>query len=206
MKTNAYIDGFNLYHSILPFNDNRLKWLNLRSLCEKFLQSGDVLNDVYFFSAYLTHNQEKFSRHINYVKALKSANVIPVMGKFKKKFPHCKNCGRDYLSYEEKQSDINIAITLLKDAFLDKFDKAFLVTADTDLVSTIKMIKGLFPQKRIILLIPPKRRQYATELIQTANASLGIKKSHISNSLFEDEIKFNGETIKIPNEYVKENE
>ena len=206
MKTNAYIDGFNLYHSILPFNDNRLKWLNLRSLCEKFLQSGDALNDVYFFSAYLTHNQEKFSRHINYVKALKSANVIPVMGKFKKKFPNCKNCGANYLSYEEKQSDINIAITLLKDAFLDKFDKAFLVTADTDLVSTIKMIKGLFPQKRIILLIPPKRRKYATELIQTANASLEIKKSHISNSLFEDEIKFNGETIKIPNEYVKENE
>lgn len=206
MRTNAYIDGFNLYHSILPFNDNRLKWLNLRSLCEKFLQSGDALNDVYFFSAYLTHNQEKFSRHINYVKALKSAHVIPVMGKFKKKFPHCKKCGRDYLSYEEKQSDINIAITLLKDAFLDEFDKAFLVTADTDLVSTIKMIKELFPQKRIILLIPPKRRKYATELIQTANVSLEIKKSHISNSLFEDEIKFNGETIKIPNEYVKENE
>ena len=30
MKTNAYIDGFNLYHSILPFNDNRLKWLNIK--------------------------------------------------------------------------------------------------------------------------------------------------------------------------------
>lgn len=201
MQINAYIDGFNLYHSILSFKENRLKWLNLRSLCEKFLQDNDVLNDVYFFSAYLTHNQEKFSRHINYVKALKSVKVDPIMGKFKKKFPKCKECGKTYQTYEEKESDINIAITLLKDAFLNKFDKAFLITADTDLVSTIKMIKELFPQKRIILLTPPNRRKYAIELIQTANASFEIKKSHVLNSLFPSEIDFNGETIKIPEIY-----
>lgn len=203
MRTNAYIDGFNLYHSILSFNEPRLKWLDLRSLCEKFLRNSDELHEVYFFSAYLTHNQDKFSRHLNYTKALQSVSVTPIMGKFKKKFPHCKNCNTDYQTHEEKQSDINIAITLLRDAFLDKFDKAFLITADTDLVSTIKMIKELFPKKRIILLVPPKRRKYANELIQTANANFEIKKTDLLNSLLPDTIYLKNEVIKIPNEYLK---
>ncbi|PPB58463.1 NYN domain-containing protein [Campylobacter hyointestinalis] len=203
MRVYAYIDGFNLYHSILSFNEPRLKWLNLRSLCESFLQKGDELNEVYFFSAYLTHIQDKFSRHFNYVKALQSVGVTPVMGKFKKKYPKCKICFNKYQTYEEKQSDINIAITLLRDAFLDKFDKAFLITADTDLVSTIKMIKELFPKKPVILLIPPKRRKYANELIQTANANFEIKKANLLKSLLSDTIYLKDEVIKIPNEYLK---
>lgn len=202
MRTNAYIDGFNLYHSILSFNDRRLKWLNLRSLCENFLRDDDKLNEVYFFSAYLTHIQDKFTRHFNYVKALQSVGVTPIMGKFKKKYPKCKICFNEYQTYEEKESDINIAITLLRDAFLNKFDKAFLITADTDLVSTIKMVKELFPQKRIILLIPPKRRKYANELIQTANANFEIKKTDLLSSLLPDTIYLKDEVIKIPNEYL----
>ncbi|WP_103615282.1 NYN domain-containing protein [Campylobacter concisus] len=201
MRTNAYIDGFNLYHSILDLHDNKLKWLNLRALCERFLRQDDILNDVYFFSAYLTHNQDKFSRHQNYVKALQSVGVTPIMGKFKKKYPKCKLCHRQYQTYEEKESDINIAITLLRDAFLDDFDKAFLITADTDLVSTIKMIKGVFPQKRIILLTPPKRHIYARELIQSANASFEIKQSRLKQCLLPDTLEFNGQTITKPQEY-----
>lgn len=49
MRVNAYIDGFNLYHSILSFNEPRLKWLDLRLLCQKFLRDDDTLNEIYFF-------------------------------------------------------------------------------------------------------------------------------------------------------------
>lgn len=206
MRVNAYIDGFNLYHSILSFNEPRLKWLDLRLLCEKFLRDDDTLNEIYFFSAYLTHIQDKFIRHLAYVEALQSVGVTPIMGKFKKKYPKCKVCYNEYQTYEEKQSDINIAITLLRGAFLDKFDKAFLITADTDLVSTIKMIKELFPKKPIILLIPPNRRKNAAELIQTANANLEIKKTHLLNSLLPNSIRVNNKLVNIPKEYlVKKN-
>lgn len=51
MRTNAYIDGFNLYHSILSFNDQRLKWLNLRSLCE--IKKTDLLNSLLPDTIYL---------------------------------------------------------------------------------------------------------------------------------------------------------
>lgn len=48
----AYIDGFNLYHSIVELktpNKNRLKWLDIRALCSLFAK-GD-LREVYYFSA-----------------------------------------------------------------------------------------------------------------------------------------------------------
>ncbi|KGI56049.1 hypothetical protein LR59_01980 [Campylobacter sp. MIT 97-5078] len=48
-------------------------------------------------------------------------------------------------------------------------DKVFLVTADTDLNSTIVRFKQLFPDKKIILLIPPKRLKQSYELQQNAN-------------------------------------
>lgn len=201
MRINAYIDGFNLYHSILKLNDNSLKWLNLRSLCEKFLKPTDTLNEIYFFTAPATHIQEKLARHYNYTKALKTEKITIIQGKFKKKFPKCKNCATQYLTYEEKQSDINLAIHLLKDAYCDKFDTAFLVTADTDFVSAVKMVKNLFPQKKIILLVPPKRVNLAHELTNSVDFYFEIKKSHLKNSLLPDEIYLSNKIIKKPSIY-----
>lgn len=202
MKINAYIDGFNLYHALVNLKDNKVKWLDLHKLCQNFVKDGFELNKVYYFSALPTHlGADKINRHALYLKALQSAGVIPILGNFKKKIPVCKNCHKEYEAYEEKQSDINIAITMLKDAFNDDFDRAFLITADTDLVSTIKMIKKDFPNKSIILLPPPKRGKYAHELKQSADFSLEIKRRHLLNSLFPDTIEYDGQTIVKPIQY-----
>jgi hypothetical protein len=40
-KVNVYIDGFNLYHSILLLKDNKYKWLNLKKI------SKNYINDEY---------------------------------------------------------------------------------------------------------------------------------------------------------------
>lgn len=201
-QINAYIDGFNLYHAIVNLNDNKLKWLDLRKLCENFVPDGYKLNKIYYFSAVPTHlGFDKTSRHNLYIKALESVGVTPILGNFKRKKPTCKICHRQYDAYEEKESDINIAISMLKDAFLDNFDRAFLITADTDLVSTIQMIKANFPSKTIVLLPPPKRDRYAHELKQNAHISLEIKNKHLLKSLLPDIIKYNGQTINKPIEY-----
>ena len=201
LKINAYIDGFNLYHSIDALKDNTLKWLNLRKLCELFLKEGDELNEVYYFSAPPTHLPTKMQRYEAYTKALQGAGVKAIFGSFKKKFAKCHVCGARYVTHEEKQTDINIAIKLLQDVFNDDFDKAFLVTADTDLVSTIKTIRQTYPHKSIILLTPPNRAKYSHELKQNATASLEIKVKHIRRALLPNEVNFNGEIVKIPAEY-----
>lgn len=189
MRINAYIDGFNLYYSIRELQEQRLKWLDLRKLCSHFIKNNDNLKEVYYFTALFKIDYNKKQRHKDYIEALKEHSQIEViLGKFKKKFLKCKLCSEQYQTYEEKESDVNIAIQLLEDAFLDKFDKAFLVSADTDLTSTIRKIRQLFPNKEIILLIPPKRRTQSYELSQIANGWIEIKKSHIRNSLLPKQV------------------
>ena len=43
-KVNVYIDGFNLYHAINALGDQRLKWINLRSLALSFVRPNERLN------------------------------------------------------------------------------------------------------------------------------------------------------------------
>jgi len=59
----------------------------------------------------------------------------------------CNNCKTYYTSHEEKQTDVNIGIYLIKEAFENSYDTAILVTNDTDLIPAIKMLKNRFPQK-----------------------------------------------------------
>jgi len=45
-KISFFIDGFNLYHSLRKYASD-CRWLNLRSLCEKFLKDDEELGEVY---------------------------------------------------------------------------------------------------------------------------------------------------------------
>lgn len=189
MRVNAYIDGFNLYYSLKELKNNAFKWLDLRKMCSLFLDKEDILNEVYYFTAYTNFDYAKKARHQIYTKALENSNVRTILGKFKKKYPKCKICGGKYQTYEEKESDVNIAIQLLEDAFLNKIDKAFLITADTDLNSTIVKFRQLFPNKRLILLVPPKRVKQSYDLQKKANAWFEIKARHIRQSLLPNNIK-----------------
>ena len=66
--------------------------------------------------------------------------------------------------HEEKQTDVAIAVNVLSDALLDKFDKAFLITADSDQIPLVRKLKELCPKKTIILAAPPDRETDAREL------------------------------------------
>ncbi|GMB92721.1 hypothetical protein NHP200010_04320 [Helicobacter bizzozeronii] len=184
MRVCVFVDGFNLYHALLALGDKSLKWVDLRALISCYLDGGDILEQVYYFSALLESNVEKKAKHLEYIHALETKGVTAILGKFKKKSLKCKACNALYTAYEEKQSDVNIAIQMLEDAFLDRCDKMILVSADTDFVSTVKKIRRLFPEKKMILLAPPKRLNRCYELRAAVHASLEIKKAHIKKSLF----------------------
>lgn len=203
MRVNAYIDGFNLYYAIKNLKNPSLKWLDLKKLCENYLEEQDKLLDVYLFTALLkfdSTNPNQKKRQKAYLDAQQSRGVKVILGKFKNKYPFCKNCKTQYHSYEEKESDINMAIQLLEDAYEDRFDKAFVVTADTDLSSTLSRVKALFPQKKIILLVPPLKKKESKGLTSN-NIWFEIKNSHLKKSLLPEKITYNGEEICMPQEW-----
>ena len=84
-------------------------------------------------------------------------------------------------------TDVNIAVELLGDAYEDKFDTALLISADSDLTTTIEKVRQLFPKKRVVSVFPPNRA--SKELAKVATASFHLGRGVISSSLFPNEVK-----------------
>lgn len=77
----------------------------------------------------------------------------------------CFSCGNEWLRHEEKKTDVNIAVRILDDAYDDRFDKAIVVSGDSDLVPAIQSVYTRFPEKRIIVAFPPKRNSAELKLV-----------------------------------------
>ena len=197
-----FIDGYNLYHSLKDYKKN-CRWLNLKSLCEKFLKNNEVVGQIYYFTAYATWNKNKTDKHKLYVKVLMKEGVEPVFGKLKPITRLCQKCGQRYNTHEEKQSDVNIAMYLFEDAMKDSFDKAIIISGDSDLVQPIKKIQSNFPTKKIGVITPYCRS--AKELKDIADFSSKITAKNLEESLFsgiivmEDGTKIHAPAKWLPN-------
>lgn len=93
-------------------------------------------------------------------------------GRYQTKQQTCRSCGSSYIRYEEKETDVNIAVSLVADAAEDFMDAALVVSADSDLVPAIKTAKRIRPDLFIAAAFPPKR--YPGELHALMPRSLHI--------------------------------
>lgn len=187
-----YVDGFNVYHA-LDAAYPHLKWLNYRKLAESVLQAKDALGRVCYFSSFVTWKPQAVARHKVYIKALQSEGVDFIRGQFKTRDAYCHLCHRIYTTHEEKQTDVNVAVTMLADAVENSFDKAILVTADSDLMPVILTIRRLFPDKRIGVMFPIGRNSF--ELRQHADFILRMPQSLLKQCQFPDTITIGKDTI-----------
>jgi uncharacterized LabA/DUF88 family protein len=160
----VYVDGFNLYHAIADLKDNTLKWLGLRALSASLLRANETLECVNYFSAFATWLQEPYARHRAYVAALKAHGVNTIMGKFKEKPRMCRSCGAKWTAHEEKETDVHIAVQLVADALLDAFDRAIVISADSDLAPALRAVRRHQPAKEVLVVAPPGRFAYARDL------------------------------------------
>jgi uncharacterized LabA/DUF88 family protein len=160
MRISAYIDGFNLYHAIHnEFNKSKkyLKWLDVKRLALAYTdQKNDQLIGVFFFSAYPHHQKpDTQNTHALYTAALQATGVNYVEGNFKKKYPVCKNCRKQYTTYEEKESDVNLAIYIVKDAYEKISDKIIVITNDSDIAPAIMLARKINPALKVKIITPP---------------------------------------------------
>lgn len=201
----VYIDGFNLYHAIKNLRKPHLKWLNVHKLSNLLIrQNSQKIVSVRYFSAYGNHysNTDKvyrLTRHRSYVSALEAKGVISHMGNFAKRDMHYSSGNGPYYRakwrrYEEKQTDVGIAVHLINDAHMDKFDRALIVSLDTDMLPAFKIMQSEFPNKSIDCVAPPSRSHHRD--IQLLGIGLkNIKVSQIEKSLFGSRVVKNGRII-----------
>jgi uncharacterized LabA/DUF88 family protein len=97
-------------------------------------------------------------------------------------------------------TDVNIATEMLSDAFADQFDVALLISADSDLVSPVRKVRHLFPDKRVVVVFPPARHSHALKSV--ANVCLHLDRATLVKSVFTDQVaKPDGFVLQRPAEW-----
>ncbi len=188
----GFVDGFNLYHALQKFEPTdpvrdpdryqKYKWLCLTSLFKRFIGAHtEELVGVEYFTAFPNwpNSNAKKLRHQQYVAAQRQMGVNITLGEFRSKPVDCQaTCRRPFLVNVEKQTDTNIALSLI--SFADRFDKAILLTGDSDQVPAIKLLKRLYPEKKVAVLVPIGRG--AKELQQVCDENFKMTENHLAAS------------------------
>lgn len=186
MKTIAglYVDGFNLYHSVLKYGEPHLKWLDIRKMGNLIIDSSsEELGPITFCTAYYPGDSGKRWRHDEYLNALRVVNVQPVIGHYIHEPMECLKCRHGWQKPTEKASDVNLALHLFNDARLDRYHTAYLLTADSDQAATAKMFRECFPNKKFITVSPPGRN-ISHNILAHSHGKVSLSKEHVEKSLF----------------------
>ena len=190
----CFIDGYNLYHALRHNSrNNHHKWLDLKALISRLIPSkSESISAIYYFSAYAHWLPDSYRRHREYVAALEATGVNVVLGHFKKKKKKCKICGIGWRDHEEKETDVNIALHMLNGAYKDSYDKAMLVSRDSDLAPVLKMIRSEFPTLEIEVVAPPQYSRihhgHSVDLVKLATSKKRIRPYQIENCLLPRQV------------------
>ncbi len=200
----VYIDGFNLYHAIDDLEKPYLKWLNIKKLSSLLIapKTQDVVI-IRYFTALGNHYSgtpkvHRLIRHRAYIKALQAKGVNVHLGNFaKREMRYSDGSGRyrsKWRRYEEKQTDVGIAVQLVHDAHCDRFDSALVISLDTDMLPAFRIMQSEFPHKPIICIAPPSRPHHRD--IQRLGIGLdNIKVSQLEKSLLGARVIQGGQVV-----------
>lgn len=150
MKTNFYIDGFNLYY--LALKGTPFKWLDLYALCQALAPNHQVNRIRYFTSLVKARpgNLQQPIRQATYLRALDTISILAIhYGQFRDRqifrplVTRIPNYPRivEIWNTEEKGTDVNLASHLLMDGFDGSYEQAIVISNDADLALPIQMVR-----------------------------------------------------------------
>ena len=187
-RVSVYIDGFNLYHAIHDLRKPHLKWVDLSKLSLSLCRENETLVKVAYFSAYATWMPDAYYRHRQYIAALKTTPVVCHMARFSEKMAKCRSCGATWKTHEEKETDVHFSLTFLEDAKDNVFDRAIIISADSDHVPAVRRVRDRFPAKEVFVATPPQRYGHARELLKVCNSGTQISPGRIGKCLFPADV------------------
>lgn len=197
MKTNIYVDGFNLYYGCL--RGSPYKWLDLYSLFEKILGNDFNIQKIKLFTAKIKSRSEdshQSQRQTIYLRALKAyiSELEIYYGHFlahNVTMPLANPQGKarfaEVIKTEEKGSDVNLAVHLLNDAWKNDFECAVVVSNDSDMAEALKLVQAQ-ANKVIGVITPGENRKISKELQKYANFQRKIRKWALRDSQLPDQI------------------
>ena len=189
-RVTVYIDGFNLYYGLRDKKWQRYLWLDVRRLSENLLRSSQILVAVHYFTARMfpePNNPGKSMRQDMFLDAIETLPDVYIhYGYHVPRKVSCSKCGATWRTYEEKTTDVNIAVELLGDAQDDVFDTAIVISGDGDLATPVRAVGKRYSRKRTVIAFPPGR--HAAGLVRAASAYFTIGRDVFRDSQLPNRI------------------
>jgi hypothetical protein len=159
VRTIVYIDGFNLYYRALKGTAH--KWLDIAAMSRAVLPTTCQIEAINYYTAHISGRVDPGApkRQHAYLRAIATLPKVAIhYGNF---LVNQKWAGlvqppefrpqiilppnpRPEVAFvwktEEKGSDVNLGVHLVRDAFKGNFDLAAVLTNDTDLVEPIRIV------------------------------------------------------------------
>jgi uncharacterized LabA/DUF88 family protein len=175
VKTNFYVDAFNLYYGALRGTPH--KWLDLAALFGRVFPQNEI-HRIRYFTARVDRRPPHFQQHQQqqaYLRALETTPSLsihygqfrtrPVQMRLEKPRRDGTKTAR-VLKTEEKGSDVNLASYLLLDAFRRDCEVAVVVSNDADLKAPIELAINEL-DVRVGVLNPHPREKRSLDLQPT---------------------------------------
>ncbi len=209
MRVCVYVDGFNLYYRALKRTP--YKWLNLLDLAQSFLDPTDQISRIRYFTARVSPRAGNPSAPRDqqvYLSALDSLPEVQLhFGRFlpKDKWrpiahpawePPVMIQVRDT---EEKGSDVNLAVHMLNDALTDAYDAALLLSQDTDLCESMKLVRHA---GKVVGLVCLDQKQPNKRLAAHASFIRHVTDARLAASQFPDVVRLpSGKRLTKPSDW-----
>jgi hypothetical protein len=163
-------------------------WLDLERLILSLLKPGQHLDGITYFTAHVRDDPVAIAKQHTYLNALAAAcpRVTVQFGRFQEKQCACRTCGATWRIYEEKETDVGIAVALAEAAATQSYDVALLVSADSDLSPAINSARRLHPEGRLIAVFPPNRQ--SPVLARQVDASFRLGDTRIRSAQLPDSV------------------
>ncbi len=202
------------------------KWLDLVALSRRICPRDEIKAVKYYTARVSTPDTDPDlgQRQQVYLRALATAPLVSIhYGQFmlqKKRMPLVNRptgfkklilqfLGMDLKTHpdgnvtvsiwrmEEKGTDVNLGVHLVADAFQDRFDKAIVISNDTDLCEPVRLVVSELGRK-VVIVNPRGHKQPAAALRKVATETRKIRATALLESQLPNQIEDQWGTITRP--------
>ena len=157
----VFIDGYNLYHGICDAGYRPWLWVDLVALAGLLLPGSVHLSQVNYYTAYSKEEGRRAGQGL-FLEANRERNPdLRIVAGFMQEEDccHCRQCGNASRRWQEKRTDVNMAVDIVAGAMQGpsrRFDLALLITGDADQVAAVEV--ALASGVRVEVRFPPERQ------------------------------------------------
>lgn len=212
VRVAMFVDGFNFYNGVFrgdPMKSSpQTKWLDPlklgNAICRQLGIDGEIVRVHYCSAPALpgVGDPRQVTRQQHFLRALSGLpGVVLTLGQHTENRKYVRRLaadnrtaiGRPVLAMvrEEKGSDVNLATFLVRDAALNEYDTALLVSNDSDLVNAVRIARLDFG-RRVVVVSPVingprgKKVRVTNQLRDAADQSLVLDVTLLKNCRLAD--------------------